>query len=120
MLGLDAVSEKELYATLDWLLANQGRIEKALAQRHLKDGMLVMYDLTSTWFEGRTCPLAQHGHSRDHKSGKLQIEFGLLCSADGCPKLNLVSPDISISCMRATRWGPLPERCSPPFFSYRS
>ena len=85
VLGLDAVSEKELYATLDWLLANQGRIEKALAQRHLKDGMLVMYDLTSTWFEGRTCPLAQLGHSRDRKSGKLQIEFGLLCSADGCP-----------------------------------
>jgi transposase len=85
VLGLDAVSEKELYATLDWLLANQGRIEKALARRHLKDGTLVMYDLTSTWFEGRTCPLAQRGHSRDRKSGKLQIEFGLLCSADGCP-----------------------------------
>jgi transposase len=85
VLGLDAVSEKELYATLDWLLANQARIEKALARRHLKDGMLVLYDLTSTWFEGRTCPLAKLGHSRDDKSGKLQIEFGLLCSADGCP-----------------------------------
>jgi transposase len=84
-LDLDAVCEKELYATLDWLLARQARIEKALAKRHLKDSTLVLYDLTSTWFEGRTCPLAKHGHSRDKKSGKLQIVFGLLCSATGCP-----------------------------------
>jgi transposase len=84
-LDLDAVCEKELYATLDWLLARQARIEKALAKRHLKDSTLVLYDLTSTWFEGRTCPLAKHGHNRDKKSGKLQIVFGLLCSATGCP-----------------------------------
>jgi len=84
-LDLDAVIEKELYATLDWLLKRQPRIEKALAKRHLKDSTLVLYDLTSTWFEGRTCPLARHGHNRDRKSGKLQIVFGLLCAANGCP-----------------------------------
>jgi transposase len=85
LLDLDAVVEKELYATLDWLLARQVRIETALAKRHLKDSTLVLYDLTSTWFEGRTCPLAKHGHNRDRKSGKLQIVFGLLCAASGCP-----------------------------------
>ena len=85
VLGLDAVSEKELYATLDWLLENQARIETALARRHLKNGMLVLYDLSSTWFEGRTCPLARRGYSRDGRSDKLQITFGLLCSVDGCP-----------------------------------
>jgi len=85
LLDLDAVVEKELYATLDWLLARQARIETALAKRHLKDSTLVLYDLTSTWFEGRTCPLAKHGHNRDRKSGKLQIVFGLLCAASGCP-----------------------------------
>src|SRR5438477_4766375 len=84
-LDLDRVVEKELYATLDWLLERQPRIEKALAKRHLKDSTLVLYDLTSTWFEGRTCPLAKHGHNRDRKSGKLQIVFGLLCAANGCP-----------------------------------
>jgi hypothetical protein len=85
VLGLEAVSEKELYATLDWLLENQPRIEKALAKRHLENGMLVLYDLSSTWFEGRTCPLARRGYSRDGRSDKLQIVFGLLCSANGCP-----------------------------------
>ncbi len=85
LLDLDAVVEKELYATLDWLLGRQARIETALAKRHLKDSTLVLYDLTSTWFEGRTCPLAKHGHNRDRKSGKLQIVFGLLCAASGCP-----------------------------------
>jgi transposase len=85
LLALDAVAEKELYATLDWLLERQPRIEKALAKRHLKDSTLVLYDLTSTWFEGHTCPLAKHGHNRDRKSGKLQIVFGLLCAANGCP-----------------------------------
>jgi len=84
-LDLDTVVEKELYATLDWLLERQPRIEKALAKRHLKDSTLVLYDLTSTWFEGRTCPLAKHGHNRDRKPGKLQIVFGLLCAANGCP-----------------------------------
>jgi hypothetical protein len=85
LLGLGTVDEHEIYDALDWLLANQGRIERSLAKRHLKNGMLVLYDLTSTWFEGRCCPLARLGHSRDDKKGKLQIVFGLLCTPDGCP-----------------------------------
>ncbi|MBL8670208.1 MAG: IS1634 family transposase [Alphaproteobacteria bacterium] len=84
-LGLDAVDEQDLYGALDWLLAQQPRIERALARRHLEDGTLVLYDVTSTWFEGRTCPLARLGYSRDGKPGKLQILFGLLCTAEGCP-----------------------------------
>lgn len=84
-LGLDDADEDDLYEAMDWLLAKQHKIEKALADKHLEDGALVLYDLTSTYFEGRTCPLAKHGYSRDGKPGKLQIEFGLLCNADGCP-----------------------------------
>jgi transposase len=85
VLDLGAVDERELYATLDWLLGQQKRIEKSLARRHLHDGTLVLYDVTSTYFEGRTCPLAKLGHSRDGKRGKLQIIIGLLCTAQGCP-----------------------------------
>jgi hypothetical protein len=85
LLGLETADADELYAALDWLLARQERIEQKLAARHLADGSLVLYDVTSTYFEGRCCPLARLGHSRDGKSGKLQIVFGLLCSADGCP-----------------------------------
>ena len=70
---------------MDWLLERPGRIERRLAERHLKDGALVLYDVTSTWLEGRCCPLAHHGYSRDGKRGKLQIVFGLLCNAQGCP-----------------------------------
>src|SRR6202043_2748686 len=85
VLGVGAVDEQELYGALDWLLGQQERIEKALARRHLKNGTLVLYDVTSTYFEGRTCPLARFGYNRDGKSGKLQIGFGLLCSTEGCP-----------------------------------
>src|SRR6266481_3054545 len=85
VLALDQVDEDELYLALDLLLAAQPRIETALARRHLKGGCLVLYDLTSSYFEGRCCPLARHGYSRDDKPGKLQIVFGLLCAADGCP-----------------------------------
>src|SRR4029434_924016 len=63
----------------------QERIEQALARRHLREGTLVLYDVTSTYFEGRTCPLARLGFNRDRKRGKLQIVFGLLCTAEGCP-----------------------------------
>jgi transposase len=70
---------------MDWLLPHQSRIEQALAKRHLSQGGLVLYDLTSTYFEGRHCPLAKLGHSRDDKSGKPQIVFGLLTNASGCP-----------------------------------
>lgn len=86
MLGIDAdVTEDDLYRAMDWLVARQGRIEKKLADKHLSDGSLVLYDLTSTYFEGTQCPLAVQGHSRDGKKGTLQIVFGLLCNAEGCP-----------------------------------
>jgi hypothetical protein len=85
VLGLGSVDEQELYGALDWLVGQQERIEKALAARHLKNGMLVLYDVTSTYFEGRTCPLAQLGYSRDGKRHKRQIVFGLLCTPEGCP-----------------------------------
>src|ERR1700720_1208431 len=85
VLALGKVDEQELYDALDWLLAQQERIETALARRHLSHGTLVFYDVSSTYFEGRTCELAKFGHNRDGKSGKLQIVFGLLCAKDGCP-----------------------------------
>jgi Transposase DDE domain len=85
VLGLGAVDEQALYDALDWLIGQQDRIEKALARRDLNDGTLVLYDVTSTYFEGRTCPLAKRGYNRDGKSGKLQIVFGLLCTTEGCP-----------------------------------
>jgi len=84
-LGLETVEADDLYAAMDWLGARQAKIEKALAQRHLHDGTLVLYDVSSSYFEGRHCPLARIGHSRDGKKGSLQIVFGLLCSAEGCP-----------------------------------
>lgn len=85
VLGLDDVDEDHLYAAMDWLLARQPRIEDQLAQRHLAEGSLVLYDLTSTYFEGRRCPLARYGHSRDERPGNLQIVFGLLTNSEGCP-----------------------------------
>ena len=84
-LGIEHVDEDELYAAMDWLLERQGVIEQRLAKRHLSDGALVLYDLTSTYLEGRCCPLAKRGYSRDGKRGKLQIVFGLLCNREGCP-----------------------------------
>jgi transposase len=85
VLGLQSVDEDQLYQALDWLLARQARLEDKLAQRHLGEGSLVLYDLTSTYFEGRHCPLARYGHSRDERSGNPQIVFGLLTSQEGCP-----------------------------------
>ena len=85
LLELGAVAESELYCALDWLGARQAAIETALARRHLKDGALVLYDVSSSWLEGRCCELARFGYSRDGKKGKLQIVYGLLCAADGCP-----------------------------------
>ena len=84
-LGVGDTDEDDLYAAMDWLVARQEGIERRLAARHLTDGALVLYDLTSVYLEGRTCPLAKRGHSRDGKRGKLQIEFGLLCDAEGRP-----------------------------------
>ncbi len=85
LLQVDSADESELYQAMDWLLPRQSRIEQELAKRHLSNGGLVLYDLTSTYFEGRHCPLAKLGHSRDDKSGKLQIVFGLLTNVKGCP-----------------------------------
>jgi len=85
MLDLEAIDEDDVYAAMDWLLPRQQKIEKALAKRHLQNGTLVLYDLTSTWYEGHTCALAAIGHSRDGKSGTLQINFGLMCDRDGRP-----------------------------------
>ena len=84
-LGLGEVSEDELYRAMDWLRRRQAAIETSLAKKHLTEGGLVLYDLTSTYFEGRHCELAKLGHSRDGQSGKPQIVFGLLTNAAGCP-----------------------------------
>lgn len=84
-LGLSSATPDELYAAMDWLLPRQPAIEQALSRRHLAEQTLVLYDVTSTYFEGRTCPLARFGHSRDGRKDKLQIVFGLLCNAAGCP-----------------------------------
>jgi hypothetical protein len=85
VLDLNTADEDDLYEAMDWLQPRQQRIERALAKRHLSEGSLVLYDLTSTYFEGRKCPLAQFGHSRDERPGNLQITFGLLTNAVGCP-----------------------------------
>jgi len=86
VLGLDdALDENQLYAAMDWLLQRQTSIENALAKRYLAEGSLVLYDVSSTYFEGRHCPLAHFGHSRDERSGNLQIVFGLLTNGEGCP-----------------------------------
>ncbi|HZO49910.1 MAG TPA: IS1634 family transposase [Gaiellaceae bacterium] len=84
-LGVEDADEDELYAALDWLLARQARIESALARRHLQEGTLVLYDVSSSYFEGHSCPLAQLGYSRDGRRGTPQIVYGLLCDRRGCP-----------------------------------
>ena len=84
-LSLGAMAEREVYAALDWLLEQQPRVESALARRHLKNGTLVLYDVSSSYLEGRKCPLAQHGYSRDHRPDRLQIVYGLLCTREGLP-----------------------------------
>jgi hypothetical protein len=84
-LGLGVVGEDELYSALDWLAVRQPAIEAALAKRHFTGGTLVLYDVSSSYLEGRCCSLAQFGYSRDGKRGKLQIVYGLLCATDGCP-----------------------------------
>jgi len=84
VLGLGEVDEDELYAALDWLLVRQPAIEAELARRHLHNGTLVLYDVSSSYMEGRCCPLAHRGYSRDGRQGTLQIVYGLLCAPDGC------------------------------------
>ncbi|MHB1511803.1 MAG: IS1634 family transposase [Acidiferrobacter sp.] len=83
--GVTQASENDCYAAMDWLLARQDRIQKKLATRHLTEGGLVLYDLSSSYFEGSTCPLAKRGYSRDGKHGTLQVEYGLMTDGRGCP-----------------------------------
>jgi len=85
VLGLQDVDENDLYHAMDWLLERQPRIEKALADRHLRGAMLTLYDVSSTYFEGRHCPLATLGYSRDHRKDRPQIVFGLVCDEQGRP-----------------------------------
>jgi len=85
MLGLGHVTAGELYTTLDWLESEQRFIETTLARRHLRDGTLLLYDVTSTYLEGRCCELARHGYSRPHRGDRPQLVIGLLCAANGCP-----------------------------------
>jgi hypothetical protein len=84
-LGVEGADEDEFYAAMDWLLSRQQRIERALARRHLREGALVLYDVSSSYFEGRSCPLAKLGYSRDRKRGTPQIVYGLLTDRRGCP-----------------------------------
>jgi hypothetical protein len=84
-LGLGQVTAREVYATLDWLGSEQDFIEASLARRHLQGGALLLYDVTSTYLEGRCCELAQRGYSRDHRRDRPQIVIGLMCAATGCP-----------------------------------
>lgn len=84
-LGVSDGDEDELYAAMDWLAEKQDQIEKRLARRHLKSGGLVLFDLTSSWFEGASCPLAKLGYSRDGRRGTLQVNYGVMTDARGCP-----------------------------------
>jgi len=83
--GVADADENDLYAAMDWLLMHQDTIQKKLAARHLSAGGLVLYDLSSSYFEGSCCPLAKLGYNRDGKRGLLQINYGLLTDARGCP-----------------------------------
>ncbi len=85
VLGVEGADENELYAAMDWLVARQGKIEDALAKKHLTNGCLVLYDVSSSYMEGKHCPLARFGYSRDHRKDRMQITYGLLCNAEGCP-----------------------------------
>jgi transposase len=83
--GVEHAHENDLYKAMDWLLERQAGIEKKLAKRHLSEGGLVLYDLSSSYFEGSSCPLAKLGHNRDGKKGKLQVNYGLVTDVRGCP-----------------------------------
>jgi transposase len=94
---------------MDWLLERQGRIKSSLAKRHLSEGSRVLYDLSSSWVEGKCCPLAKYGYSRDKKRGKSQIEYGLMTDSDGRPISievfpgNTADPKAFVSAVNATR-----------------
>ncbi|HNX96010.1 MAG TPA: IS1634 family transposase, partial [Holophaga sp.] len=84
-LGVEGATEDELYGAMDWLLARQEAVEAKLAKVHLGEGCTVLYDLSSSYFEGTTCPLAKFGYSRDHRGERMQVEYGLLCNGEGVP-----------------------------------
>lgn len=85
LLGVEEATEDDLYAAMDWVLQRQQAVEKRLARRHLAAGGLVLYDLSSSYFEGARCPLAALGHNRDGKKGKLQVNYGVVANREGCP-----------------------------------
>ncbi len=108
-LGVEAASTDDVYAAMDWLFSRQGDIEAALARRHLAPGGRVLYDLSSSWVEGSCCPLARRGYSRDGKTGKAQVEYGLTCDPEGRPVAvevfagNTADPRAFISAAQAVR-----------------
>jgi hypothetical protein len=83
--GVAGASTDEIYAAMDWLVSRQGAVEEALAKRHLRPGGRAYYDLSSSWVEGKCCPLAARGHSRDHRGDQLQVNYGLTCCPEGRP-----------------------------------
>ena len=85
-LHVQDATENELYAAMDWLLERQKAIETKLAKRHLTNGGLVLYDVSSSYYEGETCPLARYGHDRDGKTGRPIIVYGVLTDAEGSPR----------------------------------
>src|SRR6266542_4738775 len=91
-LGVAGASTDEVYAAMDWLVARQDEIEATLADRHLRQGGMALFDLSSSWVEGSHCELAAFGHSRDGKRGKPQIEYGLLTDSEGRPVAVRVFP----------------------------
>jgi hypothetical protein len=106
--GLDkSVEQAHLCRAPDWLLQRQNSVGNALAKRHLSDGSLVLYDVSSTYFEGRRCPLARFGHSRDERSGNPQIVFGLLTAPEGCPVA------VEVLTTGADEWTPYPRISRP-------
>ena len=109
--GVADAQEDDLYAAMDWLLERQDRIQKKLADRHLQHGTMALYDLSSSYYEGATCPLAKRGYSRDGKNGTLQVNYGLLTDLRGCP-----SPSRSMRAMSPTfTLGPEIERLKGAF-----
>jgi hypothetical protein len=93
-LGVADCDEDDLYRAMDWLLARQARIESKLAQRHLREGVIVLYDVSSSYYEGHTYPLARFGHDRDGKKGRPIIVYGLLTDGEGRPVAIQVYPGL--------------------------
>jgi hypothetical protein len=103
--GLEGLARQDLYRALDWLGKAQAGIERRLARRHLAGGVLVLYDLTSTWVTGHSCELAAYGYSRDGKRDDPQIVFGLICTAEGCPVSVEVFPGNTADCATVAAQG---------------